>query len=113
MFIFDDPLRYVADSAEAALLFKNMSDYLIQTRKTILVATNNEEVPCLIASPRKKKNLIFIFSDSIRQILKLCNRIYAVDGGHLSESCEYGDLYHMPSFRKIMADEAMLRSCCR
>lgn len=44
MIIFDDPLRYVNDNAEAALLFKNMSDYLIQTGKTILVTTTNEEV---------------------------------------------------------------------
>lgn len=44
MFIFDDPLRYVSDDAEAALLFKNMSDYLLQTGKTILITTTNEEV---------------------------------------------------------------------
>lgn len=44
MFIFDDPLKHVNDYTEAAILFKNMSDYLIQTGKTILVATNNEEV---------------------------------------------------------------------
>lgn len=44
MFIFDDPLRYIADESESAILFKNVSDYLIQAGKTIMITTTNEEV---------------------------------------------------------------------
>lgn len=44
MFIFDDPLRYIADESESAILFKNVSDYLIQAGRTIMITTTNEEV---------------------------------------------------------------------
>lgn len=89
MFIFDDPLQNVNNETEAASIFKNVIDFLIQNGKTVVVTTTNED------------------------ILKLCNRIYVLDDGYLSESYEYDDLRVMTSFRRIINDERLHKLSCR
>lgn len=42
--MFDDPLSSMENEQEAADIFKNVSNYLMQTGKTVIVATTNEQV---------------------------------------------------------------------
>lgn len=95
---------------EATAIFKNVSDYLIQTGKTVIVSTTNEHVCALFY--QILSHFHFYPPDLNRffpQILKLCNRIYLMDNGHLTESYEYDDLEKMMAFKKIMSNEKQLK----
>lgn len=59
---------------------------MIQTGKTVVVTTTNDA------------------------ILKMCNRIYTLDDGYLSESYEHDDLVKLPLYKTLTVQQQLLKA---